>query len=441
MAGLTLLRDMRKRLLFVAAGLVVVATAALVTHAVFAPKVLRVAVGPVGNPDTRVIVSYLQAFQRERASIRLKLVMTDGSASSARALEERKADLAVARADVGLPASSGTVAIMRRDAVMLVTRPGMAIEKIADLRNKTVGGLTPGGANERLLNTILAQHDVAPNDVLKIFGNVPDMINAVQEGRIDAMFLVNPIADRAARGFFSAFPKVEGQQPGLLPISEAEALGEQNPAFDTYEIARGAFGANPAIPEENATTLAVTHRLVARRDLSEQVVSELTRLLVTLRLQVAQEAPGANQIELPSTDDRAAKLPTHPGTIAYVEGETRTFFERYGDFIYIGVMVISLLGSAAAALVSAMMGRRPGATPDSRLRDLLRLTQQAGEAANIEELGWIEAEMRDVMRDLIASLGEKEVDAGRIATISFLSSELRRSIRDRRAGLLPLAAE
>lgn len=418
-----------------------VATLALVTHALFAPKILRVAVGPVGSSDVRVIVGYLQALQRERAGIRFKLVMTDGSAASNKALETRKADLAVARADIGLPANSATVAIMRRDAIMLITRPGSAIEKIADLRNKTIGGLVPGGANERLFNAIIAQHDVAPNDMLKIFGSFADMMAAVQEGRIDAMFLVNPATDRAVRAFFGAFPKVEGQQPGLLPIGEAEALVEQNPAYDTYEIVRGTFGANPATPEENATTLAVTHRLVARRDLSEQTVSELTRLLVTLRLQVAQEVPAANQIELPSTDDRAAKLPTHPGTIAYVEGETRTFFERYGDFIYIGVMVVSLLGSAAAALVSTLMGRRTSVTPDSRLKDLLRLTQDVNDAASIEELSWIEAESRDVLRDLMASLGEKEVDAGRIAAISFLSTELRRAMSERRVALMPQAAE
>jgi TRAP-type uncharacterized transport system substrate-binding protein len=432
---------MRRRLLHIAAGLVAVATLALVTHAFFSPKVLRVAVGPVGSSDVRVIVGYLQALQRERAGIRFKLVMTDGSASANKALETRKADLAVARADIGLPANSATVAILRRDAILLITRPGLVIEKIADLRDKTIGGLVPAAANERLLNAILAQHDVAPNDMLKIFGSFADMMSAAHEGRIDAMFLVNPATDRAIRAFFGAFPKIEGQQPGLLPIGEAEALVEQNPAYDTYEIVRGAFGANPAIPEENATTLAVTHRLVARRDLSEQTVSELTRLLVTLRLQVAQEVPAANQIELPSTDDRAAKLPTHPGTIAYVEGETRTFFERYGDFIYIGVMVVSLLGSAAAALVSTLMGRRSPVTPDSRLKDLLRLTQDVNEAASIEELSWIEAESRDVMRDLMASLGEKEVDAGRIAAISFLSTELRRAMSERRVALMPQAAE
>ena len=30
--------------------------------------------------------------------------------------------------------------------------------------------------------------------------------------------------------------------------------------------------------------------------------------------------------------------PVHPGTIAYSEGETKTFFERYGDWMYIGIM-------------------------------------------------------------------------------------------------------
>lgn len=431
---------MRKRLLYVAAGLVAVATTALIAHAVLAPTVLRVAVGPVGSANVRVIVGFLQAFQRDRASIRLKLVMTDGSAASAKALEQRKADLAVVRSDAGLPVNSATAAIIRRDAVFLITRPGSGIEKIADLRDKTVGTLSLGSPNDALLQTILAHYELPSNTVQRTAGGLQEMAQIVQEGRVDAVLIAAPANERNVRVLIQAFPRIEGKSPGLLAISEAEALAEQNPAFESFEVPRGAFGANPAQPEASFLTLAVTHRLVARRDLAESTVSELARLLSTLRLQVAQDVPAANQIEMPSTEDRASKLPTHPGTIAYVEGETRTFFERYGDFIYIGIMAFSLLGSALAALASTIIGRKSNAAPDQRLKDLLRLTQ-AVPMAEPEDLGSLEEESRAVIADLIASLGEKDVDAGRVATISFLSSEFRRAIRDRRAEMLPHAAE
>lgn len=441
MAGLTLKRNMRRRLLYVAGGFVAVAATALVAHAVFAPTVLRIAVGPVGSSNVRVVVGFLQAFQRDRATIRLKLVMTDGSAASAKALEDKKVHLAIVRSDVGLPPSSASVAILRREALAFVTRPGAGIEKIGDLKGKTVGVPAISGVNEQLLRTILQHYDVPVSEVVRVSGNPADVMHAAQENRTDATFIVAPTNERLVRSILQAYPTQDGVGAGLLPISDADVLVEQNPAIESYEISRGAFSTNPAVPDATMTTLAVTHRLVARRDVSEATISELARLLSTLRLQVAQEVQAANQLELPSTEDRASRLPTHPGTIAYVEGETRTFFERYGDFIYIGIMAFSLLGSALAALASSILGRRKSANaPDQRLKDLLRLTQAVGEAGP-DELGAIESESRMVIAELMASLGEKDIEVGRVATISFLASEFRRALGERQAQLMPRAAE
>jgi TRAP transporter TAXI family solute receptor len=432
---------MRRKLKIVAAVLVVVAATAAIAAYWFRPTVLHVAAGPVGSSDVRVIVSYLQAFQRERADIRLRLVLAESPADAAVKLESGRVSLAIVRSDIAIPAKSSTVAIMRKEAVFFLTRPGSGVSQISELRGKSVGLVRTGVANERIFSQVLAQHDINVSDITKISGTPPEMQQAVQEGRIDALFFVTPLNERVIRAALQTFPKIEGQSPGLLPISEAEALVADHPALDTVEIVRGAFGANPVLPESAMATLAVTHRLVAKNDLSESIVSELTRLLVTLRPQVVREAPQANQIDLPSTEDRAARLPTHPGAVAYIDGETKTFFERYGDYIWLGILAPSLLGSAIAAFFSILMRNRETVSPEQRMRELVAIMDQVKAAQDEARLDAIEDDADIVIGQLLHISTGSRGDTGQVSTVALLVSEFRHMLLRRRQQISAMQKE
>jgi TRAP transporter TAXI family solute receptor len=428
---------LRSRLKWIAMVLVGVAVAAFVGYALVAPKTLRIAVGPMGSTDLRVTVAFLQALQRERSSIRLKLVLTEGSAESAKAFEERKVDLAVVRSDIALPEQSATVAILRREAAYFVTRPGLEIEAITGLRGHIVGLVTSRAPNESILRQIFTNYGIGEDEVTLVKGTEAEIIAAAQEGKLDAVFTVAPVSDRMTRRAFTAFPKVEGKTAGLLTIKEAEAIVEQLPVFDTFEISRGALGVDPPLPEEETTTLAVTHRLVARRKLDETMISELTRLLFALRLTIATEAPAAHQIELPSVEDRGAKLPVHAGTIAYIEGETKTFFDRYGDWFYLGVMGFSLVGSAAAALFSRARPARAPADIDADLVQFAALIERISMAEDHAGLAGPRAEAAALQQKLVRATIADKPDADRIAAIRFLFRECRETLADKRAELGP----
>ena len=423
---------MRKRLKVLAIVFVVVAMAAAAGYGFLAPRTLRIAVGPLGGQDIRIVVAFLQSLQREKASLRLKLVLTEGASASGSQLESGKVDLAVIRSDISVPEKAATIAIFRREAVYFVTRPGSKITRIGDLKGKTIGVIALRPANDRILDAVLSHYGIPPSEVDVIRGSQAEITQAMQDGKIDVFFSVAPVADRMSRSAFLAFPKVENEEPGFLPIAEAEAIVSQIPAYDTVELVRGVFGGDPPQPQEETTTLAATHRLVARRDLDETVVSELTRLLFALRLSIAAEAPAANQIELPSVEDRGAKLPVHPGTIAYIEGETKTFFERYGDWFYLGVMGFSLVGSVAAALYSRVHPARSGVHPvtDDELHRVVVLIDKLRQPAPAEALPVLEAEARSLHHMVLHSVAEAVQDADRIATIRFLIDELRLALAE-----------
>ncbi|PPD16360.1 MAG: C4-dicarboxylate ABC transporter substrate-binding protein [Methylobacterium sp.] len=426
---------MRRRLKTIATILVGIAVLAAGAALWFRPTVLRVAAGPVGSSDVRVIVSYLQALQRERSDIRFRLILTEGPAESAVRVESGKADLAVVRSDVAMPAKASTVAILRREAAFFVTKPGSEIKEIGDLRGKSVANMRSTPANDHILTQVLEHYDLSAQDVTRLSGSPADLHQAIADGRLDALFFVAPISEQVARRAIQSFPRIDGRSAGLLPVAEAEALLADHPQFDTVEIVRGAFGANPVMPESALTTLAVTHRLVADNNLSEAVVGELTRLLVTLRPQIVRDTPAVNQLDLPSTEDKAARLPNHPGAVAFIDGETKTFFERYGDYIYMGIFGISLLGSALAALVSNWSRRADPVPSTVLMSDLVEEIERVRQAEHLATLDLIEDEAEETLARLLRAATRKGGDSGEVAAVALLVSEFRHTLARRREQL------
>jgi hypothetical protein len=45
-----------------------------------------------------------------------------------------------------------------------------------------------------------------------------------------------------------------------------------------------------------------------------------------------------------------AALPAHEGAAAFVDGTERTFLEKYSDYMWGAILLLSVLGSAAAGL-------------------------------------------------------------------------------------------
>src|SRR6185369_7295389 len=91
--------------------------------------------------------------------------------------------------------------------------------------------------------------------------------------------------------------------------------------------------------------------IVARKGLSETTVAAFTRQLFAVRQQLLTDFPQEAKIETPDTD-KDAVIPVHPGAAAFVDGEEKTFLDKYSDYIWWGLMLLSATGSAGAWFAS-----------------------------------------------------------------------------------------
>jgi hypothetical protein len=203
--------------------------------------------------------------------------------------------------------------------------------------------------------------------------------------------------------------------------------------LEPMEIVQGAFGGDPPRPAAAFDSLSVSVLLMARNTLRDDVAAEVTRLFFSHRGAIALAAPLANSIEAPSTDKGGA-IPVHQGAADYLDGTERGFFERYSDLFYIGAMLLSLIGSGAAALASRL-------NPDSHERTeqltekLLEILQAARSAASHADLDQFEREVDDVLTGVLGDRGMRGAGAPSLHLVMLALDQTRRAITDRRQSL------
>jgi hypothetical protein len=228
----------------------------------------------------------------------------------------------------------------------------------------------------------------------------------------------------------AAVTLASGASPVFIAIAEAKAIAQRDPGFESTEVVRGAFGGASPKPAEEFDTLGVTTRLVARASLRDSLVGDATRAILAARPAVAAIVPAANRIEAPSTDKGEA-LPTHPGAAAFLDGEEETFFEKYSDFFYIGAMLLSVVGSAVAALLSRLntQNHMRVETLLARLMEIHRAVRAARDPAIVDGL---EQEADDILAATLESHQVKALDGHNVSALSLALHQVRLAIEDQR---------
>lgn len=416
-------------------------TAGLVALAIYLwtqPRTLTLAVGPLGSDDARLAAALVQGLSREKKPVRLRLVLTEGSAESARKIDAGKVDLAIVRPDIALPAKADTALITRRSFPFFIGAEDLGVDRVSGLRGKRIGVVRAPAGNLELLKLVLSQYEVRPEEVTVVALGPEDVQAAIAERHIDALFAVNALNARVVTEASARLRRAFGAHPTIIPIREADALATRNRAIESGEIVRGALGGDPPLPAENLPSISITSRLMAAQTLDDNRVGELVGAILSLRVTLAADLPAIQGLEAPATD-KDAPLAVHSGAAAFIDGEQETFFERYGDWFYLGVMALSLVGSGAAGLLgveSATRRRRA-------MADLGRLVVLLGAmrtAADEPELAAMEREADAILAGVLANYARGDIDSGGIGAYRFAMDQLGRAAAERRIALLEAAA-
>ena len=389
-----------------------------------------------------VVQALAQAFNnQQQTQVKLRPVQTEGATASAQTLADGKADLAIIRGDLEVPKNAQAVATLRKNVVVMWVPPAKGkvrksarITKIAQLAGRKIGvvGRTP--ANVNLLKLILTQYGVDPMKVEIVQFPANEAAEAIRNLKADAYLAVGPANSKITIDAITASVK-NGGEPSFLAIDASAAIAQNHPAYEAAEIPAGSLGSADR-PDDEVKTISFSHHIVARKGLSDSTVAAFTRQLFAIRQSLKTDFPLAAKIETPDTD-KDATIPVHPGAAAFVDGEEKTFLDRYSDYIWWSLMAFSAMGSAGAWFAGYLKQDERNTNTSQRER-LLEMLKAARQSDSIEELDQMQAEADDILRHTLDCFEHGAIEEGTLTAFNIALEQLHNAVADRKALLFSM---
>jgi len=444
---------------------------------------MRIAAGPV---DAKFVQALTNQIAKGHQDISLQIVPTQGSRQTAQAISKGAADLAVLPSNLEDSVNWPVIAIVRQNVMALIVPPPGAgnpkggqnsdastanakgaksagpsksaksakstkgakksdsddsddsddsnkFGKVAQLSGKRVGIVTGNEATTGLLELVLSHYGVPLAKVTVSQIDPKNLADAVRNNLVDALFVAGAATGRDISNAVAA-ATMNGKAPSFIEIDQADGIAKRNPAFASIDIDAGTFGGNPPTPDDSLKSLSFAEYLVARKSYSDSVIAALSRVIYSSRQALAAAMPGDVKIAAPSTD-KDAEVIVHPGALAYLSDSQQSFFDKYGDDIFYGMLIFPVFGSAIAGLASYL--RSSSRTRRLRLlQRVLDLVRKAHAAPTIEAIDRLQVEADNLVIAIIHQGEHEEFDETVRMSFAFALDQLRFAIAARRAALV-----
>ena len=344
------------RIVLVAGVVVLITGAGLFAYRWYSrPATLTVAVGSLDGEAPKLMSALASRLAAVNARVRLTLVETSSALDAADMFSSGKTDLAVVRGDVGDLSQAQAVVILAHAVVLLVAPPGSSITDIAGLKRATVG-VVGGETNQRVVNALTEEYDLGRAGVT--FRNLApaETRRALESRQVRAVLIVVPLAEKYLALLRGLFLQNSKTAPVLIPIEAAGAIAEKQRAYESFDVPKGTLRGSPPVPSDDLTTLKVSFYVVAKKQLDNDEVTDLTEALMNARRDLLGELPMLAQMTAPSTDSDAY-LSLHPGAAAFYNGTQQTFLDKWG-MIAGGLLWFSQVPATGGSYAADVLARR-----------------------------------------------------------------------------------
>ncbi|MGI5211908.1 TAXI family TRAP transporter solute-binding subunit [Plantactinospora sp. CA-290183] len=275
------------------------------------PTRLRIATGSATAVYYAFGQSLATILNRELSDVTASVVVTAASEENVSLVSGGQAELGFTQADIlpaRLPDGAGLRAVARvyDDLLHLVTLATSPIRRLEDLRGRRVAIGAPGSGTAVTAGRLLAVAGVADQLAETARLGVDDSVAALRTGEIDAFFFSGGLPVKAVADFAAETPA------HFVDLGEwVEPLRRSyREVYVGRDIPTSAYGTEPV------TTVAVPNYLVVDAALPEQLVYELTRLLMQRREELAGAHPAAARLNTQSAIT-TTPLALHPGAARY----------------------------------------------------------------------------------------------------------------------------
>jgi uncharacterized protein len=351
--------------------------------------------------------------ERHYPKIRINLVETGGTVENLAMLDQGRAQLATAQADILPGPSARIVAVLYDDTFQLLVRKDSPAQSLMDLRGKRIALAQSGGQFQSFLK--VAEHfGLHEADFHFTGSNDAAADQAFLNGQADAIFRVRALGNPSIQQL------VQTDNVRFLPIEHAAAMKIKHPAFNAASIPEGAYLGNPPVPGRDMPSVAIHRTLLALDSANANAVRAITAVLMERRQEMMQEIPAhLNDVRLllvqvRQPEQQAGFGPAlHPGAASYYNKDKPSFLMAHADYIGL-VLTVGLMVASWLWELKRWMQRKQKNAADEYNHRVIELITAAQKAEN-------EAPLIDIWRELLATLAKavQDLDTDKMSQESF----------------------
>jgi TRAP transporter TAXI family solute receptor len=413
MAKLDFNRLMQLTLAALSVGLVAVITVVLWQRSKM--EYLTLAAG-TSSGESYILGNALKTIvERHYPRIRITLLKTGGTVENLQMLEDGRAQLATAQADISPGPRARALAVLYDDTFQLLVPKDSQVQSLVDLRGQRIALAQSGGQYQSFLR-VVEHFGLHSEDFHFVGTNDETAEDAFLNGRADAIFRVRAIGDPSIEQL------VQTGRVRFLPIEHAAAMKIKHPAFEAALIPVGAYLGSPPVPTQDFPTVAVQRTLLARDSASVTAIRAVTEVLIERRQEIMEEIPvGMTEVRLllvqvRKPEPQAGLGPAlHPGALSFYDKDKPSFLLAHADYVGLFLTVGLMAGSWLWEL-KRWMQRKQKNKADQYSNRVVALISSVQELNSLQPLD-------EAWRELLKILTEAvhDLDADKLSEESFNS--------------------
>lgn len=384
---------------------------------------LTIAAGSKQGESYTFIQQMAKIVAQYQPKIQIQVLETKGSEENIELLEQNKAQLALAQADIPTLPSARMVSFLFPDIFQLVVTEKSGIQQVSGLRGKRIGLPPAGGGQYKSFWLLAAHYRLASTEFSYKAISEQEADAAFRNNQVDAVFRVRPPGNK------SILELVQNSRGRLVAIDQAAAMKIKQPTFEATFIPKGAYQGDPPIPALDLPTVAVQRTLLANKGVDAQIIQEITRILYEHRQELGTAMPLASYISPPNAVGGTG-LPIHPGAQAYYDREKPSFAQENADYLGLLLTLALLLGSWVWGFKTRFEKKRKNKT-DSYNQDIIVLIIEIYSSNNLQRLREIRQQLINILKDVVNALDRDQITPESFQSFTFTWEIAIAAVRDR----------
>ncbi|HUP96464.1 MAG TPA: TAXI family TRAP transporter solute-binding subunit [Usitatibacter sp.] len=250
--------------------------------------------------------------------------VTAGSIANLQLIDAGKSEMAFTMADAAWDAFNGldkfsgkkvplrTLVVFYPNRMHVVTVEGTGINKFADLKGKRVSTGAPASGTEVMSMRLIEAHGLDPNkDMTRERLSVAESVNALKDGKIDALFWVGGVPTPSITDLAATPGKT------IKLIDHGAGAENMRKKYGPIYVQNKILASGYPGQKGDTTNVDVWNLLVVPEKSDEQLIYNITKTMFEKKDELVKVHKDASFLDLNNQTTGASPLPFHPGAVRY----------------------------------------------------------------------------------------------------------------------------